>query len=272
MRSAGTEPVAGVTPGRGGEAVDGVPVFDTVRLARDRAGATASILFVPAGRLRDAALEAIAARMDPIVLMVDGVPAALALELVATARAAGVTLLGPNSPGVISPGRCMLAALRPDFFSPGSVAVLSRSGGMMSTIAANLTAAGVGQSTCVGVGGDLVIGLDLPGAALLAEADLETEAIAIFGELGTSQEARLAALIRDGTLTTPVYAYIAGTSARAGVRYSHAGAMAAGKLNGAAAKRALLVAAGAHVFTNYAEMVEALRARESSRAVEEVRA
>src|SRR4051812_1533924 len=181
MRDGGATIVAGVTPGKGGQAVDGIPVFDTVEEARD-AGGTASILFVPAGLLRDAALEAMAAGMDPIVLMVDGVPLDLSLELVAAARAHGVTLVGPNSPGVISPGRSLLGALRPDFYAEGDVAVISRSGGMMTTICHELTRAGRGQSTCVGVGGDAVIGLDMPAAARLAEADQQTERILVFGE------------------------------------------------------------------------------------------
>jgi succinyl-CoA synthetase alpha subunit len=138
---------------------------------------------------------------------------------------------------------------------------------MMSTIAAHLTGAGVGQSTCVGVGGDLVIGVGLPDAALMAEADPDTDAIALFGELGTGQESRLAGLVREGVLTKPVYAYIAGVAAMPGVRYSHAGAMAAAARSGGAAKRAELADAGAHVFTNYVEMVAALRVRH---AVEEV--
>src|SRR5215216_2183905 len=223
MKAGGAEIVAGVTPGKGGTTAEGVPVFDTVAEAK-AAGGTASILFVPAGLLRDAALEAIDAGMDPIVLMVDGVPLDLSLELVAAARAHGVTLIGPNSPGVISPGKSLLGALRPEFYAQGDVALVSRSGGMMTTIAYQLTQSGRGQSTCVGVGGDAVIGLDVPTAALLAEADPETKRLLVFGEVGTSQEERLARLVRDGEIKKPVYAYIAGAAAPAGKRYSHAGA------------------------------------------------
>jgi succinyl-CoA synthetase alpha subunit len=186
MQAGGATIVAGVTPGKGGADVDGIPVFDTVEEAK-QVGGTASILFVPAGLLRDAALEAIDAGMDPIVLMVDGVPLDVSLELVSAARAAGVTLIGPNSPGVISPGQSLLGALRPDFYAPGRVALISRSGGMMTTIAYQLTQAGLGQSTCVGVGGDAVIGLDVPAAALLAQADPETDRMLVFGEVGTRQ-------------------------------------------------------------------------------------
>jgi succinyl-CoA synthetase alpha subunit len=258
LKAAGTVPVAGVTPGKGGETVDGVPVFDTVAEAASVGGGTATIIFVPAALVRDAALEAIDAGMSPIVLMVDSVPAGVALEIVTAAKAAGVALLGPNSPGIISPGKCMLAALRADFFTPGPVAVLSRSGGMMSTIASVLSTAGIGQSTCAGVGGDLVIGFDLPSAALLAEQDPETEAIAVFGELGTTQEERLAELTSNGTITKPVVAYIAGVSAKPGVRYSHAGAMAAGDESGGEAKRRALRAGGVHAVETYLELVDVL--------------
>jgi succinyl-CoA synthetase alpha subunit len=250
MQAGGASIVAGVTPGKGGESVDGIPVFDTVAEAR-AVGGTASILFVPAGLLRDAALEAIDAGMDPIVLMVDGVPLDLSLELVTAARDAGVTLIGPNSPGLISPGQSLLGALRPDFYSPGSVALISRSGGMMTTIAYQLTQAGLGQSTCVGVGGDAVIGLDMPAAALLAQADPETERMLIFGEVGTGQEERLAALVREGQIDKPVYAYIAGTAAPAGKRYSHAGASADESGGGAEGKRRVLAAAGITVLDRY---------------------
>jgi succinyl-CoA synthetase alpha subunit len=189
--------------------------------------------------------------MNPVVLMVDGVPLDLSLELVTRAREAGVTLIGPNSPGVISPGKSLLGALRADFYSPGSTALVSRSGGMMTTIAYELTKAGRGQSTCVGVGGDAVIGLDVPEAVLLAESDPETETIFVFGEVGTTQEERLAELVRGGRVTKPVYAYVAGASAPAGKRYSHAGASAEDADGGAAAKRRVLQEAGVTVLDRY---------------------
>jgi len=255
MQAGGATIVAGVTPGKGGQMVDGIPVFDTVAEAKD-AGGTASILFVPAGLLRDAALEAIDAGMDPIVLMVDGVPLDLSLELVATARERGVTLIGPNSPGLISPGKSLLGALRSDFYSPGDIALISRSGGMMTTIAYALTSAGRGQSTCVGVGGDAVIGLDVPAAALLAQADDETTRLVVFGEVGTGQEERLAALVRAGEVTKPVYAYIAGAAAPAGRRYSHAGASADDEGGGADAKRRVLRDAGITVLDRYIDAKE----------------
>jgi len=250
MQAGGAKIVAGVTPGKRGELVDGIPVFDTVDEAVE-AGGTASILFVPAALLRDAALEAIEAGMDPIVLMVDGVPLDVSLELVAAAEHRGVTLIGPNSPGVISPGRSLLGALRAEFYSPGTIAFISRSGGMMTTIAYQLTLAGLGQSTCVGVGGDAVIGLDVSAAALLAQNDPETDRLLIFGEVGTGQEERLAQLVRDGAITKPVYAYIAGAAAPAGKRYSHAGASADEHGGGAERKRSILRDAGITVLDRY---------------------
>jgi succinyl-CoA synthetase alpha subunit len=252
MRAAGASIVAGVTPGKGGQTLAGTPVFDTVEEAK-AVGGTASILFVPAALLRDAALEAFDAGMDPVVLMVDGVPLDVSLELVAAAGARGVQLIGPNSPGVISPGKSLLGALRADFYSQGDVAIISRSGGMMTTIAYELTKAGMGQSTCVGVGGDAVIGLDIPTAALLAEADPETRRLLVFGEVGTRQEERLAELVRDGLIKKPVYAYVAGASAPAGKRYSHAGASADDAGGGAAAKRAVLAEAGVTVLDRYTD-------------------
>lgn len=253
MHAGGSQIVAGVTPGRSGEEVDGIPVYDTVLEAK-QAGGTASILFVPAALLRDAALEAIHAGMDPIVLMVDGVPLDLSLELVATARECGVTLIGPNSPGIISPGKSLLGALRADFYSPGDTALISRSGGMMTTIAYQLTQSGRGQSTCIGVGGDAVIGIDVPAAALLAEADPETARILIFGEVGTGQEERLAKLVRAGEITKPVFAYIAGATAPAGKRYSHAGASADETGGGAEGKRRVLREAGITVLERYTDV------------------
>jgi succinyl-CoA synthetase alpha subunit len=175
----------------------------------------------------------------------------VSLALVTAARLAGITLIGPNSPGVISPGQSLLGALRADFYSPGRIALISRSGGMMTTIAYQLTRAGVGQSTCVGVGGDAVIGLDVSAAAALAEADPDTDRMLIFGEVGTGQEERLAELVRAGQIQKPVYAYIAGAAAPAGKRYSHAGASSDESGGGAEGKRHVLRESGITVLDRY---------------------
>jgi succinyl-CoA synthetase alpha subunit len=254
MAGAGLPPVAGVTPGRGGQVVDGVPVFDTVEEAVEQTGATASLVLVPASGLAEAGCEAIEAGLSTVALMVDGVPVGTSLELIARANASGVTLVGPNSPGVLAPGRCLLGALDPRRFTQGDIAVVSRSGGMMSTLAHTLSSAGLGQSTCVGIGGDSVIGLDMPAALLLAEDDPDTRAVVVFGEIGTTQEERTARLIANGRITKPVVVYIAGMAAPSGVRYSHAGAQAEGARGGAEAKRDALRAAGALVADRYADV------------------
>jgi len=247
-------PVAGVTPGRGGERVGSVPVFDTIEEAAREAGANASLVLVPAHGLRDAVLEAIEGGMSPTVLMVDGVPLGLSEELLRTARAAGIVIIGPNSPGLISPGQCLLGALHPAKFSAGDIAVISRSGGMMSTIAHTLSVAGMGTSTCLGIGGDGVIGLDMAQAALLAQNDDDSRAIVIFGEIGTSQEERLADLVKSGAVTKPVVAYIAGAAAPAGIRYSHAGAKVDGVEGSAQSKKRALADGGVHVVDRYIDI------------------
>lgn len=251
-------PVAGVTPGRGGQGVEGVPVFDSVEQAINETGATASLVLVPAAGLRDATLEAIEAGVSPIVLMVDGVPLGLSEDLLRAARDHGVTIIGPNSPGVITPGKCLLGALHPAKFHAGDVGVISRSGGMMSTIAHTLSAAGLGTSTCLGIGGDSVIGLDMPAAARLAESDPETRAIVVFGEIGTSQEERLGTLVRTGVITKPVLIYIAGSAAPAGIRYSHAGAKTDGEAGTADWKKRRLAEDGVHVLDRYVDIPRVL--------------
>jgi succinyl-CoA synthetase alpha subunit len=254
MAGAGLPPVAGVTPGRGGSVVNGVPVFDTIAEAKAETGATASLVLVPATGLLDAVLEGVDERLETIALMVDGVPVGVSLTMIQAASAAGVNLVGPNSPGVLAPGRCLLGALDPRRFAPGEVAIVSRSGGMMSTLAHTLTSAGYGQSTCVGIGGDSVIGLDMPAALRLAEQDPDTSAIVVFGEIGTTQEERTAALIREGELTKPIIVYIAGRAAPSGIRYSHAGAQSEGDQGTAAAKIAALQHAGALIADRYGDV------------------
>lgn len=260
MARGGFAPVAGVTPGRGGASVQDIPVFDTVAEAVADTGATASLILVPAQMLRDAAMEAIAGGLSPIVLMVDGVPLEVSLDIITAARKAGVTLIGPNSPGILSPGKGMLGALDPSRFRPGDIAVVSRSGGMMSTLAYTLASQGLGTSTCIGIGGDSVIGLDMPSAVLLAEQDPETRAILIYGEIGTTQEERVAELVQAGAVTKPVLAYVAGVAAPSGIRYSHAGAQSDGEVGSAAVKKRVLADAGVRVLDRYVDIGSALAA------------
>ena len=254
MSRSAFRPVAGVTPGRGGEEVLGVPVFDTVGEATDATGANASLVLVPPAGLSDAVAEAIDSRLGTIALMVDGVPMGLSVDLISMARNAGVTLIGPNSPGVISPGKCLLGALNPAEFAQGDIAVISRSGGMMSTIAHTLAGSGFGTSTCLGIGGDSLIGVDMPEAVRLAEADPETRAIVIFGEIGTSQEERVGDLVDSGAVTKPVIAYIAGSAAPDGIRYSHAGAKSDGANGTARAKKKFLAKSGVLIAERYVDI------------------
>lgn len=258
MARGGHVPVAGVVPGKGGQSVSGVPVFDTMSQAVEATGASASLVLVPAPGLRDAALEAIDAELDVVALMVDGVPISTTVAILDAGHASETTVIGPNSPGLISPGECLLGAINPERFMPGRVAVVSRSGGMMSTIAACLSQAGIGTSTCIGIGGDALIGLDMKTAVSHAEADPDTDAIVIYGEIGTSQEEALAAAVARGEVTKPVVAYVAGTAAPTGIRYSHAGAMSEGEAGGAKAKKHALRSAGATVVDRYVDLPAAL--------------
>jgi succinyl-CoA synthetase alpha subunit len=254
MRDYGTRVVAGCTPGRGGETVDGVPVYDTVLEAVEEHGALdASVIFVPAPLVKDAALEAIAAKVPLTVLVGDRVPVWDVLEIARAAERAGVRFLGPNTLGVLSVGRGVLGMIggRAEsaraWFKPGPVGVSSRSGGMTSSTGYYLSRAGIGLSTLVHVGGDGIVGLPLPDVVRLFEADSETSCIAMFGEIGGSQEERVAEMIASRDVTKPVVAFIGGRAATSGVRFSHAGAIVEGGRGTHEGKVAALRAAGATV-------------------------
>lgn len=254
MRAYGTQVVAGVTPGKGGEAVEGVPVFDTVGAAWEQAGPLdASVLFIPAPLVKSAALEAIAAGVRLLVIVPDRVPIYDVLEIVDAADRAGARVVGPNTLGVLSPGRGVLgmmggqAASARAWFFPGPAGVSSRSGGITTSIAYYLARAGIGASTLVHVGGDPIVGLPHPAVMRLFEQDPATRAIVLFGEIGTSQEEQVADLIASGALTKPVIAYIGGRSARSGTRFSHAGAIIEGGRGTYEGKVERLRAAGATV-------------------------
>jgi succinyl-CoA synthetase alpha subunit len=235
MREYGTRVVAGCTPGRGGETVDGVPVYDTVVEAVEaHGGLDASVIFVPAPLVKDAALESIGAGIPLTVLVGDRVPAWDVLEIARAAERAGVAFLGPNTLGVLSVGKGVLGMIggRAEsaraWFRSGTVGVASRSGGMTSSTGYYLSRAGIGLSTLVHVGGDAVVGLPLPSIVRLFEEDDETSCIAMFGEIGGSQEERVAQMIARGEATKPVVAFIGGRAATSGVRFSHAGAIVEG--------------------------------------------
>ena len=258
MREYGTTVAAGCTPGRGGETIDGVPVYDTVLEAVEAQGRLdASVIFVPAPLVKDAALEAIAARIPLTVLVGDRVPVWDVLEIARAAERCGVHFLGPNTLGCLSVGRGVLGMIggRAEsaraWFAAGRVGVASRSGGMTSSTGYYLSRAGVGLSTLVHVGGDGIVGLPLPEVARLFEADPETDCIAMFGEIGGSQEERVAEMMASGELTKPVVAFIGGRAATSGVRFSHAGAIVEGGRGTHEGKVAALRGAGGVVVETF---------------------
>src|SRR6266700_7124438 len=246
MREYGTNVVAGVTPGKGGQTVLGVPVFNTPQDAAKALGKIdISVLFVPAAGVKDAAISAIDAGIKLTVLVPDRVPVWDAMEIAAAAKANGAIFLGPNTLGVLSPGK-------------GVVGMISRSGGMASSTGYYLGQAGVRISTIVHIGGDAVLGIRIPDAALMFEADPLTEAIVIFGEIGSSQEEELAQLIRDRKVTKPVITYIGGKAAREGTRFSHAGAIIEGGRGTHAGKVKALRESGATVVDAFGELPAAV--------------
>jgi succinyl-CoA synthetase alpha subunit len=227
MREYGTQVVAGVGPGTGGTDRDGVPMFDTVAAAVDATGANASLIFVPASGAADAVLEAIDAELALVVCITEGIPVHDMLTVAAVLAETSTTLIGPNCPGAITPGACKIGIMPGENFSPGPVGFVSRSGTLTYEIADLLTRAGLGQSTCLGIGGDPVIGLPTPDAVRLLNEDPATGAIVIVGEIGGSAEEKAAEYMRAFG-KKPAVAFIAGRSAPPGKRMGHAGAIVSG--------------------------------------------
>ncbi len=261
MKDYGTNVIAGVTPGRGGASVDGIPVFDSVGAATEALGPLdVSVIFVPAPLVRGAAFEALASGVKLLVIVPDRVPLYDVLEIAAEAEARGAMFTGPNTLGVLSPGNGVLgmmggrAASAQQWFYPGPVGVTSRSGGITTSIAYYLAQAGMGLSTIVHVGGDSVVGLPHPEVLKLFEADPQTECVVMFGEIGTSQEEMAAELIASGGFTKPLVAYIGGKAAKRGTRFSHAGAIVEGNRGTYEGKVAALRAVGAHVVDSFADI------------------
>ena len=247
MKEYGTKIVAGVTPGRGGQVAEGVPVYDTVREAQESHDIDASIIFVPAPFALDAALEAIEAELDPVVIITEGIPVRDSIMLVARAKQIKVTIVGPNSPGVIKTGESKMGIMPAQVFKRGNVGVISRSGTLFYEIAAHITRAGLGESTCVGLGGDPVVGLNYIDLLKWFQADQETKAVALIGEIGGDAEERAAQFIKDGGFTKPVAAFIAGRAAVPGKRMGHAGAIIQGSTGTAKSKMDALNEAGVSV-------------------------
>ena len=263
----GTQVVAGVTPGKGGQSVDDIPVYDTVVEAWEQAGPIdISALFIPAPLVKSAALEAIDAGVKLLVIVPDRVPIYDVLAISKRAKSAGARFIGPNTLGVLSPDKAVLgmiggrAASAKSWFFPGPVGVASRSGGITSSMAYYLAREGIGATTLVHVGGDAVVGLPHPDVMLEFERDPDTKAVVMFGEIGTSQEERVADLIEAGAFTKPLIAYIGGKAAKSGTRFSHAGAIVEGGRGTYEGKVSRLREVGATVVEQFMDLPSATKA------------
>ncbi len=258
MKEYGTQVVGATKPGKGGTTQDGLPLFDTVSRAVDATGANASIIFVPAPYARDAMLEAIDAGVALVIAITEGIPVRDMLTVAAVLELSSSVLIGPNCPGAITPGECKLGIMPAENFSPGGVGFVSRSGTLTYEIADLLTKAGLGQSTCLGIGGDPVIGLPTPDAVRLLNEDDATEAIVIVGEIGGSAEERAAEYMRAFG-KKPAVAFIAGRSAPAGKRMGHAGAIVSGNQGTAESKVRAFQDAGIAVANAPSEIPQLVR-------------
>ncbi len=227
MKAYGTNVVAGVTPGKGGESVDEIPVYDTVAEAVEATGANTSVVYVPATFAIDAIYEAVGAGVSLVVCITEGLPALQMVRMKEYLRLHGCRLVGPNSPGVISPGKCKVGIMPGQIHRPGKIGVVSRSGTLTYEVVQSLTSGGLGQSTCLGIGGDPVIGTTFLDALALFEQDPETEGVVLIGEIGGTDEEEAAQYIKE-SMSKPVVAFIAGQTAPPGKRMGHAGAIIAG--------------------------------------------
>jgi len=252
-REYGTKVVAGVTPGKGGEDVEGIPVFDAVAEARAATGADASVIFVPPPFAADAIMEAAAAGIELVICITEGIPAADMLDVTAFLRDHPTRLVGPNCPGVISPGKAKIGIMPGHIHRPGAVGVISRSGTLTYEAVWQLTNLGLGQSSCVGIGGDPVNGTSFIDCLEAFAADPETEAVVLIGEIGGDAEERAAAWVEEN-FDRPVVGFIAGRTAPPGRRMGHAGAIISGGKGTAKEKMEALAAAGIKVVESPAEI------------------
>jgi succinyl-CoA synthetase alpha subunit len=262
MQAYGTNIVAGMTPGKGGQrALDGsVPVFDTVAEAVAETGANTSCIFVPAAGAPDAVLESVAAGIQTIFCITEGIPALDMIPVVEEVRLAGARLIGPNCPGATSPGRAKVGIIPGSVHREGRVGVVSRSGTLTYEAVQAMTDAGLGQSTCIGIGGDPVIGTQFLDILKLFRDDPETEALVLIGEIGGAAEEEAAAWAAEHLTNIPKVAFIAGRTAPEGKRMGHAGAIISGGAGTAASKVTALEAAGFHVAESPTELPALLRA------------
>jgi succinyl-CoA synthetase alpha subunit len=266
MKEYGTNVVAGVTPGKGGQEVLDVPVFDTVEEAWEKVGPfDVSVLFIPAPLVKGAALEAIDAGVKLLVIVPDRVPIYDVLTISKRAKEKGAKFVGPNTLGVLSPDKGVLgmmggrAVSAREWFFQGPVGITSRSGGITSSMAYYLAREGIGATTLVHVGGDVVVGLPHPEVVRLFEQDPDTKAVVMFGEIGTSQEEQVADLIEAGEFTKPLIAFIGGKAAKSGTRFSHAGAIVEGGRGTHEGKVSRLRQVGATVVDSFGDLPQATK-------------
>ena len=258
MAAYGTNIVAGVTPGKGGQDLDGIPVFDTLGEAAEATGANTSIIYVRPAFAADAIHEAIDAEMDLVICITEGIPTLDMARVYAVLQGSGVRLLGPNCPGAITPGVTKVGIMPGHIHRSGHVGVVSRSGTLTYEIVHQLTSAGIGQSTCLGIGGDPIIGTGFIDALEAFEADPDTHAVVMIGEIGGSDEERAAEFVRQH-MKKPVVGFIAGRTAPPGKRMGHAGAIISGGTGGAEEKVNALNAAGIPVADRSADVVDLIR-------------
>ncbi|HKM76821.1 MAG TPA: succinate--CoA ligase subunit alpha [Candidatus Bathyarchaeia archaeon] len=259
MLEYGTKIVAGVTPGKGGSSMHGIPVFDTVKETTDHFKVDASIVFVPAPFAKDAALEAISADLNPVIIITEGIPVKDEIQVMEYAKLKGTTVIGPNTPGIVTPTECKLGIMPGHIFKPGKIGLISRSGTLTYEIAASLTNAGLGQSTCLGIGGDPVVGLSFVDVLELFRKDPETAAIAMIGEIGGNAEETAAEYVATTKYPKPIASYIAGRAAPPGKRMGHAGAIIMGKSGTAETKIDALRNAGVQIALKPSEIAKLLR-------------
>ncbi len=246
MQVAGTKIVGGVTPGKGGQTAEGVPVFDTVAQAKAATDANASCIFVPPPGAADAIIEAASAGIELIVCITEGIPVIDMTRAMLVVHEKGARLIGPNCPGMCTPGQGKIGIIPYQIFTPGPVGFISRSGTLTYEVVSLLTGAGIGQSTCIGIGGDPIIGSTFADYLKLFEADPQTKAVVMCGEIGGSDEEDAAEYIRT-SMKKPVVAFISGRTAPAGKRMGHAGAIISGNTGTAQGKVSALQAAGVPV-------------------------
>ncbi|MBN2644670.1 MAG: succinate--CoA ligase subunit alpha [Desulfuromonadaceae bacterium] len=256
-RDYGTQMVGGVTPGKGGTEIDGFPVFDTVRDAVEKTGATASVIYVPPPFAADSIMEAVEAELDLVIAITEGIPVLDMVKVKQYMQGKKTRLIGPNCPGVITPGECKIGIMPGYIHKPGRVGVVSRSGTLTYEAVWQLTCLGLGQSTCVGIGGDPVNGTSHLDVLQMFEEDPDTKAVIMIGEIGGTSEEEAARFVKDN-MTKPVAAYIAGRTAPPGKRMGHAGAIISGGKGTAAEKVAVLEECGISVAATPAQMGEAL--------------